>query len=268
MSEQPAGVAMAIAAHPDDIEFTMAGTLLSLKHAGYAIHMWNLANGHCGTAVYERDEIVRLRAAEAQASAHVAGAVLHPSITDDLAIYYEPGLVAQVAAVIREVRPSILLIPSPQDYMEDHANTCRLAVTAAFARGMRNYVTQPPRPPWNGDCVLYHAMPHGLRDGLRRRVRPELYVDIETVLDVKREMLSQHHTQKDWLDVSQGMGSYVAEMEQMAIAIGALSGRYRVAEGWRRHSHLGFAAAEVDPLVRTLADHCWVDPDYEQSLLL
>ncbi len=30
--------AMAIAAHPDDIEFFMAGTLLLLKQNGYQIH--------------------------------------------------------------------------------------------------------------------------------------------------------------------------------------------------------------------------------------
>ncbi len=36
-------VAMAIAAHPDDIEFMIAGTLLLLKLAAYDIHM-----GLCG----------------------------------------------------------------------------------------------------------------------------------------------------------------------------------------------------------------------------
>jgi len=43
-------VVLAASAHPDDIEFMMAGTLLLLKEAGAEIHMWNLANGHCGTA--------------------------------------------------------------------------------------------------------------------------------------------------------------------------------------------------------------------------
>ncbi|MGQ9905245.1 MAG: PIG-L deacetylase family protein [Anaerolineae bacterium] len=114
-------VAMAIAAHPDDIEFMMAGTLLLLKQAGYEIHMWNLANGHCGAAIHDRADIIRLRADEAQASARAAGAVVRPPIADDLAIFYEPGLLARVAAVIREVEPAILLIPSPQDYMEDHS---------------------------------------------------------------------------------------------------------------------------------------------------
>ena len=45
-------VAIAIGAHPDDIEFYMGGTLLPLKKAGYATHYLNLASGNCGSAEY------------------------------------------------------------------------------------------------------------------------------------------------------------------------------------------------------------------------
>lgn len=259
-------VAMAIGAHPDDIEFTMAGTLLLLQRSGAEIHMWNLANGCCGTATHARDEITRIRADEVAASARVAGAVLHAPLADDLAIYYEPRLLSRVAAVIRDVKPAVLLIPSPQDYMEDHSNTCRLAVTAAFARGMRNYQTEPSAEPWQGDTTLYHGMPHGLRDGLRRLIRPGLYVNIGAVLETKREMLRQHRSQKDWLDVSQGMDSYLHEMETMARRVGEMSGSFQYAEGWRRHSHLGFCSEDADPLSEVFGDACHVDAAYEAKL--
>jgi LmbE family N-acetylglucosaminyl deacetylase len=45
----PSASAIAIGAHPDDIEFYMAGTLLLLKEAGYAIHYLNVANGNSGS---------------------------------------------------------------------------------------------------------------------------------------------------------------------------------------------------------------------------
>ena len=35
-------------------------------------------------------------------------------------------LMRALTAVIREVRPTIVLTHPPQDYMEDHTNTCRL----------------------------------------------------------------------------------------------------------------------------------------------
>lgn len=241
-------VVLAAAAHPDDIEFMMAGTLLLLKNAGAEIHMWNLANGHCGTARHSRDEIIRLRAAEAEASAHLAGALSHPPLFDDLGIFYDKPSLASVAAVLREIRPTILLTQSPQDYMEDHQNTCRLLVTAAFARGMCNLETAPPRPAWEDPVALYHALPHGLRDGLGKLVMPDACVNTSEVLARKRDMLACHRSQKEWLDVSQGMDAYLSEMERLSTEVGRLSGRYTHAEGWRLHSTLGFAPTGFNPL--------------------
>ena len=139
---------LAIAAHPDDIEFVMAGTLLLLKDAGADIHLWNLAKGGCGTVTHSYQDIVRIRWEEAQASAREAGATIYPPIAEDLEIFYNADMIARVAAVVRQVKPHIVLTHSPQDYMEDHTNACRLAVSGTFARGMPNYATQPPIPPW------------------------------------------------------------------------------------------------------------------------
>ena len=268
---QPAAISkkitvLAAVAHPDDIEFVMAGSLLRLKAAGAEIHMWNLATGNCGTATYSHAEIIRLRWKEAQNSARVAGATMHKPLVDDICVYYEPKVLARVAAVVRDVKPNIVLTHSPQDYMEDHQNVCRLLVTGSFTKGMRNFKTNPARKPWAGDTALYHALPHGLRDGLRKLVRSGQYVDIKPVLAKKREMLAQHKTQKEWLDVSQGMDAYLSEMENMSRQVGRLSGRFEYAEGWRRHSHLGFGPADYDPLSQLLGTACWTDPEYEKSL--
>lgn len=245
-------VAFAIAAHPDDIEFMMAGTLLQLGRAGYELHMMNIANGCQGTAVYGREEIIARRAAEARQAAALLGATLHPSLVDDLAIVYDLGLAARLCAVIRQVEPEILLLQSPEDYMEDHMNAARLAVTAAFARGMRNYPGDPPTPPVQHEMALYHALPYGLRDQLRRPVLPDFYLDIEATLEQKRQALACHASQRDWLDTSQGQGSYLAAMTGMAAEVGRWSGRFTYAEGWRRHSHLGFGPEDFDPLARAM----------------
>ena len=154
--------AIAIGAHPDDIEFLMAGTLLLLKRAGHEIHYLNLASGSCGSRVHPAARLRNLRSAEARESAKILGAVHHPCFVDDLEILYDLSTLRRVASVLREVRPSIVLTHSPQDYMEDHMNTCRLAVTAAFSLGMRNFRTSPPRKAVDQDVAVYHALPHGL----------------------------------------------------------------------------------------------------------
>src|SRR4051794_21228950 len=150
-------VALAIGAHPDDIEFYMAGTLLLLKQAGYDIHYFNVASGNCGSASQNSARTRARRHKEARAAASVLSAEFHGSIADDLEIMYESGLLRRVAAVIREVRPRIVLPHPPEDYMEDHTNTCRLAVTAAFARGMKNFRTSPQRQAVVDDVTLYHC---------------------------------------------------------------------------------------------------------------
>lgn len=165
----------AIAAHPDDIEFGMSGTLILLAKAGCDIHYMNVANGSCGTAEYDTNTIVAMRLTEAKRAAQRIGAIFHPPLVPDLEIFYTKGLLAKLSSVIREVAPDILLIPSPEDYMEDHTNTCRLAITAAFSRGMPNFPVDPPRAPIHNDVAVYHAQPHGNRDGLNRMIYPDIY---------------------------------------------------------------------------------------------
>ena len=247
-----APTAMAIAAHPDDIELMMAGTLLLLGEKGCQLHYLNVANGSCGTATRDREDNIAVRTSEARQGAAILGATFHDPLVDDLQVYYTPDLVSGVCAVIRRARPSIILIPSLFDYMEDHVNTARLAVTAAFCRGMRNFLTDPPTAPVSGDVAVYHAMPWGLKDPLRRPVAADMYVDISGVMEKKRRALACHRSQKEWLDESQGFDSYLRAMEEMSAAAGRMSGRFRFAEGWQRHNHLGFGPEDFDPLREAL----------------
>jgi LmbE family N-acetylglucosaminyl deacetylase len=249
-------VALAVAAHPDDIEFGMAGTLLLLKRAGCTLHYMIVANGSCGTAELPEEQIVAVRKEESKKAAEYLGAAYHTSLCSDIQIFYEDHLIRKLTAVVREAEPDIMLIPSLEDYMEDHMITARLAVTAAFCRSMKNYPSIPELPPIEKDLMLYHAMPAGLTDGMRRRIVPELYVDVGEVMDGKERMLACHESQKSWLDKSQGMDSYLHSMREMTKEVGGMSGKYCYAEGWRRHSHLGYSSRDGDPLRDLLSKYC------------
>ena len=243
----------AIACHPDDIEFMMSGTLFRLKEAGCGLHYLNIANGSCGTTTLSYEEIVEVRRKEAIAAAGYLGAEYHESLVDDLEVFYNQDLIRRVTSVIRLVAPDILLLPSPEDYMEDHMNTSRVCISAAFYRGMINFASNPPRDPISTDVVLYHALPYGLQDGLRRAIEPDFYVDVSEFIDAKQRMLGFHESQKSWLDSSQGIDSYLVTMRDMTGAMGKMSGQYDFAEGWRRHSHLGYSGTEIDPMGDLLA---------------
>ncbi len=75
--------------------------------------------------------------------------------------------------------------------------------------------------------------------------------------DTARQALSEHHSQKEWLDQSQGMDSYLAAMDDESRRIARLTAnRFAHGEGWCRHLHLGMSARDADPLAEVLGDAC------------
>lgn len=243
---------LAIAAHPDDIEFVMAGTLLQLQARGWQLHYFNLANGCYGSSSLPPAECAAVRLDEAQAAAGLLQATFHPPICDDLNIFYTDELLRQVAAVVRQAKPQIVLTHAPLDYMEDHQNTARLAVGGAFCRGMPHFLTAPSQAAFSDPIAVYHAQPHGNRTPLGEIVMPTHCVDVSQLLPRKRELLAAHASQNEWLDASQGISAYLETMEQLNREVGQLSGCYTAAEGWRQHIHLGLSPAGFDPLREAL----------------
>ncbi|MGO9309338.1 MAG: PIG-L deacetylase family protein [Spirochaetia bacterium] len=247
---------LAICCHPDDMEMMMGGTLLLLKQAGCAIHTINVANGSAGSADLPPPIITVVRRREAEASARMLGSVLHESLVDDLEVSYTQDLVKRITALVRQVKPDLVLTQSLEDYMDDHMNTAKIAVTATFSRNVPNYHSIPDEPAVFQDAMLYHATPYMLTDMMRRPIVPEIYVDISTVVDRKEKLLACHASQKEWLDRTQGFDSYLTMTRDCSKEVGALSGRFTFAEGWRRHSHVGFTRQDCNPLADILKELC------------
>lgn len=254
---------LAIAAHPDDIELSMAGTLLQLANRGWQLHYFNLANGCCGSKTLNRIDCAAVRLQEAQAAARQLPAKFYPPICNDLEIFYSPELLAKVASVVRAAKPTIILTHAPIDYMEDHQNAARLAVGAAFIRAMPNCASDPPEATFDSDVAVYHAQPHGNRDPLGQVVKPTLFVNVENLIDKKRQLLSAHQSQDEWLDATQRMSAYLDSMVEMNREVGQMSqpvaqaqnrAAFAYAEGWRQHLHLGLSQSNFDPLYKALGD--------------
>lgn len=245
----------AIGAHPDDIEFGMAGTMLLLKQHGCELSYMTFADGCCGSNKTDAAETARIRGAESQAAAAKLGAAYIPPVTRDLEVFYCKEQLAKAIHAVRVAKPDILLVPSLFDYMEDHVYTARLAVMAGFCRGMPNAPCTPAASIYDTSVRIYHAQPHGHRDSMGAFRTPEFVVGIDSVMDTKTAALAEHKSQRDWLDDSQGMDAYLETMHALCKEMGALSGgRATYAEGWSRHNHLGFCGESFDPLAEILGD--------------
>ena len=255
---------LAIGAHPDDIEFVMAGTLLRLRDAGAELHYMHLSSGSCGSVDIASNELIPIRRGESERAAEWLGAEYHPSLTHDIEIFYSDILIRRLTAVIRTIGPDIVLAPSPVDYMVDHENTARLVATAAFCRGIPNYRTEPVSEPVYSDVAIYHAMPYGLEGPMSEEIVPDFVVDISGFETDRAKLLEFHASQRDWLDSSQGLGSYVDTMLEMSSLVARrfelggsverhaerLAERHaeRHAEGFRRRSHRGYSNPDFAPL--------------------
>ena len=248
--------ALAVSAQPAHLAAMMGGTLALLHDAGFEVHWLALADGAASAPGKTRAEAVRRRRAEAEAACKVIGAVRHEGLASDTEVAYARRFLPPLCALVRQINPAIVLLPDPHDLTEDAVGVARLMDTATFVKGAGNVRTLPRRRPVGGDVTLYHALPAGSRDPLRRRVLAEVYVDVAPAMDRKRRMLACFSGP----DVCAGC------MEETSREVGRASRRFAFAEGWRRHSHLGFSVQPADPLAQVLGDRAAVEPQYERAL--
>jgi LmbE family N-acetylglucosaminyl deacetylase len=241
---------LAVGAHPDDLELLCAGTLVLLKRAGWDVHMATMTPGDLGSMRHSREEISRIRRAEAAASAAVLGAGYTCLEFRDLAIVYDEPSKRKVTGLIREVRPDLIVTLSPFDYMADHTETPRLVREAAFASTVPNWeasLNGKKAPPCGKLPPILYADPVDHVDHFGRRVPAALVVDITDVIDVKERMLAAHESQRTWLREQHGEDEYLHWMRRSGAdrARDVRKKSVKYAEGFTPHRGHGFPKDDV-----------------------
>ncbi len=246
---------LVIAAHPDDAEFLCAGTLALLRAKGWEVHIATMTPGDCGSDLLPAEEISRIRRIEAADAAAVLEGRYHCLECRDGLIAYDEETNFKTAALVREVRPQLVITLSPHDYMIDHEVASALARNAAFMAGVPNWKTEP-YPPLRPVPHLYYADPLEMKDIYGMPVVPTTLVNITSVIETKSQMLACHASQRDWLLKQHGIDEYINAMLEMGQYRGRIIGA-RYAEGFRQHRGHGYPqdnllAAELADLVHEL----------------
>ena len=172
---------LAIAAHPDDVEQTCAGTLIRMAEQGYRTEVLDLTAGEMGTRGSEEE-----RASEAGAAAkemllaerhnlHLPDAKLGNTLEARLAI----------AQKIRDLRPHVVVLPYWQARHPDHYRCSQLGYEACFLAGLRkaDLEGEPHRPA----KIVYAS--------LYADVRPSFVVDISAQFERRLKALLCYHSQ-------------------------------------------------------------------------
>jgi len=248
--------ALALFAHPDDLEFLCAGTLALLADRGAKLHFVTLTSGDLGSTLLPAAKISHVRQKEAERSARMVHATYSCLGEKDLCVFYDRRTLRKVMEIVRRVSPSLVITHPPADYMVDHETTSRLTQTACFGAMARNYRTGARRParPLRAVPHLYYTEPFGSRDILGKEARSAVFVDIAATLARKERMLACHESQQAWLRAQQRVSDNCGVVRQMAATAGQQSG-FQWAEGFRQHLGQGFPqdnllAAILGDLVR------------------
>jgi N-acetylglucosamine malate deacetylase 1 len=131
---------LAIAAHPDDVELTCGGTLVTLKARGHRFGIVDLTSGEMGTRGN-----AQVREAEARQAAEILGAEFRETLDfGDGGLRHTRETELVLIDVIRRERPRLILTSYPQDRHPDHGRAGSLVTDAAFYAGLRKLETRHP----------------------------------------------------------------------------------------------------------------------------
>lgn len=175
---------LAIAAHRDDVEQTCGGTLLVQQALGARTGILDLTRGEGGT---------RGTAAEREAEANQAARILRVAHREALDLpdsNVENTLPnrLKVAAVLRRLRPRVVILPYWQGRHPDHYTSATLGYEACFLAGLASLdlpveAGRPHRP----FKVLYAS--------LYTDVRPSFVVDISAHIETRQQALLAYRSQ-------------------------------------------------------------------------
>jgi LmbE family N-acetylglucosaminyl deacetylase len=202
---------VAIAAHPDDLDFGCAGTLALWASRGAEVHQLVVTSGDKG---FEDDRPLEekraIREREQRAAAREIGAAeVHFLRFPDGEVENTPALRHAIVRVLRKVRPDTLLSFDPANlafdnfyrYHPDHRAVGMAAYDAVYpAVGNRNFFPElltEGLAPHRIDRVYFIGSP-----------RPDTWVDISASFDRKVAALRAHESQIKDLD---GVAAFVRD---------------------------------------------------------
>jgi bacillithiol biosynthesis deacetylase BshB1 len=177
-----------IAAHPDDAELHVGGTIIRTIDQGGRVAICDLTRGERGSR-----GSAELRAAETALANESLGVDAADRVNlgiPDGDIRITPENLSRLIAVIRTVRPAILLIPSDEDRHPDHGNASALAREAWFNAGLRAVKSE-----WEGVQQEEFRPARLITFDHAWESEPEFIIDISEQFDRKLSALAAYGSQ-------------------------------------------------------------------------
>jgi len=186
---------LALGAHPDDVEFFCAGTLLKYKAQGGKIFIALTTSGNIGSNLHQsREEIAAIREAEQLEAAKVYDAPVRFLRYDDEGLQDTPETRRAVLNAMRWANPDVILTHSPVDPSTDHGVTGKLVCEMILSLPAKLVPADEP-PIEKKPSVFFWDISAGIN------FHPEVYVDISEGMGQKIQALEKYKSQYAWMGV-------------------------------------------------------------------
>lgn len=177
---------LAIAAHPDDVEISCAGTLILHAAKGYKTGILDLTRGEMGTR-----GTPELRSIESENASKIIGLAVRENIgLPDCFFQNDKESQLKVITQLRRFRPEVVFCNAPEDRHPDHGKGAQLAIDSCFYAGLSKIETfweGKKQEAWRPKNV-YHYMQD-------RLLIPDFVMDITPYWEQKREALKAYKSQ-------------------------------------------------------------------------
>ena len=193
---------LAIGAHPDDIEIGCGGTLLKYKEKGFRVFLLILTDGQFGA-----DKEVR-RQEQIMSSEILDANEVFWGGYGDTRFPFDRRSINTIEDVLQKVDPQFIFVNYYDDTHQDHLHLAEATISAT--RYIKN--------------VLFYEVP------TTQNFSPNVFVDINDVLDKKIELLKAHESQVMKTNIED---LSIAEIAQSSANFRGIQGRVKYAEGFR-----------------------------------
>jgi LmbE family N-acetylglucosaminyl deacetylase len=183
-------------AHPDDCDLDAGGTAILWAQKGHAVKFVSLTNGDAGHQSEGGGALGKRRRAEAQEAGRRFG-IAEYEVLDNHDGELEPTLAVRLEVIrrIRRWNADVVIAPRPNDYHPDHRNTGLVVQDTAYMVVVPNVA--PDTPPLRRNPVYMYSQDHFQRPN---PFRPDVAVDIDSVVDRKIQAIDAHVSQfYEWL---------------------------------------------------------------------
>jgi bacillithiol biosynthesis deacetylase BshB1 len=177
---------LVFAAHPDDAELSMGGTIARFTSQGLKVGVADLTRGEMST----RGNL-KIRAEETAA----ASKILKLKVRENLA--FEDGNISisgnslkKVVSLIRKYTPAVVFAPYFNDRHPDHIDTSVLIKRAVFSSGLEKFkslLSGKPQLPYRPKKIFYYMQTY--------LFQPSFVVDISEYFQIKMKSVHSFKSQ-------------------------------------------------------------------------